>query len=451
MITRRRFLGHAGAVSLAGLAAALGPSRQVQAADYKALLVVFLQGGYDGNNLLVPLDGAYSEYSKARPGLALPTSRLAALPGTYMDHRLGIPMAAQALLPAFEQKRLAFIANAGPLIEPTTVSAVLNDTAKLPPFLGSHAEQVQYVQGWLGDADPSGWGGRAMDVIDPALKPRQPLVAMANDYTLVMANQTEPSLFASGQTANWGMANLEDRNQPHTQRVEWLSRLQSSNAYEAEYARSLRAAFTDTVDFARGQRVGPEPAGQFANTRIGTDLRYLARHIPYSKAEGARRQVYLVDYGSFDTHALQLSTSANQPGMDLQMMEVAEALMAFDTSMRALGMDGEVTVLVLSEFGRTLDPAGRGAAIGSDHAWGNHWWVMGGAVKGGTVYGQRFPRLVNGGPDDSSQSRRGYWVPQFSTDQVVADALLWMGLTGEQVLHTLPNLANFPTRAVGYL
>ncbi|NWG74742.1 MAG: twin-arginine translocation signal domain-containing protein, partial [Rubrivivax sp.] len=85
MITRRRFLGHAGAVSLAGLAAALGPSRQVQAADYKALLVVFLQGGYDGNNLLVPLDGAYSEYSKARPGLALPTSRLAALPATHLD------------------------------------------------------------------------------------------------------------------------------------------------------------------------------------------------------------------------------------------------------------------------------------------------------------------------------------------------------------------------------
>jgi uncharacterized protein (DUF1501 family) len=123
-------------------------------------------------------------------------------------------------------------------------------------------------------------------------------------------------------------------------------------------------------------------------------------------------------------------------------------MVAFDTSMRALAMDREVTMLVCSEFGRTLDPA---AGPGSDHAWGNHWMLMGGAVRGGTVYGQRFPRLVNRGPDDAASWGRGVWLPQFATEQVAADLLLWLGLTPAQVLQAMPNLANFPVRQVGTL
>jgi uncharacterized protein (DUF1501 family) len=451
MPSRRRFLAHAGGVSLAGLGAALGLSQQVQAADYKAVVVLFLSGGHDGNNMLVPTTaGAYSDYQRGRPALALARDSLVALPGSYMEHTLALAPSLSPLLPLFNQRRLAFIANAGPLIQPTTVAQVLDGTAKLPPFLYSHPEQTAVVQGWGGDADPSGWGGRAMDLIDPALKPRQPLVAKFGDATLVTAARTPMAQANSNQTsANWGPYDLENRNSDNTRRLEWMTRLQSTNPYEAEYVRSLRASFDDTVDFARGQRDGPAPAGNFADTPVGRDLRYLARHIPYAKAAGARRQIYLVPFGAFDTHANQLSMDAmNNPGLEPQFRQMADAMVAFDTSMRALAMDREVTMLVCSEFGRTLDPA---AGPGSDHAWGNHWMLLGGAVKGGTVYGNRFPRLVNRGPDDAASWGRGVWLPQFATEQVAADLLLWLGLTPAQVLQAMPNLANFAVRQVGTL
>lgn len=444
---RRTFLGAAGA-SLAGIAGLLGGSRAVQAADYRAVVVVFLNGGHDGNNLLVPTDAAYSDYQRARPPLALAKDSLVALPGTHMGHTFGLAPSLRPLKALYDQQRLALVVNAGPMIEPTTVSAVLNNTARLPPFLFSHPEQAQMVQGWTGDADPSGWGGRAMEQLDPALRPRQPLVAIGGESTLVTSGLLPLSQGNSWQSANWGMAQLEDTNSSHTQRLAWLGRLQSGNLYEQEYARSLRAAFDDTVDFGRGQRLGPEPGGNFADTPSGRELRFLARHIPYAKSVGARRQIYQVATGSYDTHANQNSTDPTNPGMEIQLRELADSLVAFDQSMRRVGMDREVTVLVVSEFGRTLDPA---AGVGSDHAWGNHWMVLGGSVKGGKLYGQSFPRLINGGPDDSSPSKRGYWVPQWATDQVAADLLLWLGLTPQQALNALPYLGNFPVRQVGYL
>jgi uncharacterized protein (DUF1501 family) len=445
---RRTFLGAAGA-GLAGLAGVLAGTRQVQAADYKAVVVVFLNGGHDGNNMLVPTDGAYSDYQRSRPPLALLKDSLVALPGTQLGHTLGLPPSLQPLKALYDQQRLAFIVNAGPLIEPTTVSAVLNNTARVPPFLFSHPEQARIVQGWTGDADPSGWGGRAMEQIDPALRPRQPLVALGGESTLVTATTMPLSLGNSWQTsANWGMADLENTSSTHTQRVAWLGRLQSANLYEQEYARSLRAAFDDTVDFGRGQRLGPAPSGNFGSTDAARELRFLARHIPYAKTAGARRQIYQVAFGRYDTHANQNSTDTSNPGMEIQLRELADALVAFDQSMRSLGMDREVTVLVVSEFGRTLDPA---SGPGSDHAWGNHWMAMGGAVKGGKLYGQAFPRLILGGPDDAANNRRGYWVPQFATDQVAADLLQWLGLTPQQTLNALPYLGNFPVRSVGYL
>ena len=118
--------------------------------------------------------------------------------------------------------------------------------------------------------------------------------------------------------------------------------------------------------------------------------------------------------------------------------------------MRSSGMQDQVVTIVLSEFGRTLDPA---SGAGSDHGWGNHWFVMGGSVKGGKIYGDNFPTLQTGGPDDASlwDPKRGQWLPQFSSDQFIADTLLWMGLTPTQVLEVLPNLSNFKNRKIGYL
>lgn len=204
MMDRRKFLMHSGAVSLAGIAATLGAVQNVHAADYKALVVVFLSGGYDGNNILVPLDAAYNDYAKARPSLALPKDSLVKLSGSHIGHQFGLSPANRALAAMFEQKRLAVIANAGALVQPTTMAQFKDKSVKLPPFLGSHAEQEQWIQGWMGDENTTGWGGRAMDLMAADLKNMQPLVAMANDYTAVVSNSTTLSLASSRSGSRWG-------------------------------------------------------------------------------------------------------------------------------------------------------------------------------------------------------------------------------------------------------
>ena len=450
MMNRRHFLGHAGAVSLATLAATLGSIKDVQAADYKALVIVFLSGGHDGNNILIPTDAAYSDYAKARPSLALPKDSLVALPGSHLGHQFALSPATRPLASLFEQKRLAIIANAGALVQPTTMAQFKNNAAKLPPFLGSHAEQEQWIQGWMGDENTSGWGGRAMDLLPAELKMSQPLIAMARDYTALVANNTGLSLSNSNSGSRWGNAELSDVSDVARQRLEWASRLQSSNAYDNEFSRSLRAAYSDTLEFAKGQSYGAAPAGNYPDAQVGRDLRYLARHLSYSKQAGARRQIYLVQDGGYDTHADQLSTSTTNPGLETRIGNVANSLTAFDQSVKTYGLDNDVITVVMSEFGRTLDPA---AGIGSDHAWGNHWFALGGPVKGGSIYGNTFPTLQTGGADDASfwQPYRGQWLPQFSSDQFMSDLLLWFGLTQDQTVLTMPNLANFPQKTIGYI
>lgn len=450
MINRRNFLAHAGAVSLAGIASTLASVKNVQAADYKALVVVFLSGGHDGNNVLVPLDGAYNDYAKARPSLALPKDSFVSLSGTHIGHKFGLSPANRAFADLFEQKRVAVIANVGALVQPTTMAQLKSNSVKLPPFLGSHAEQEQWVQGWMGEEDTSGWGGRTMDAMASDMKNFQPLVAMARDYTAVVGRSTSLSLANSGSGARWGMADLADPMSVPRQRVEWASRLQSGNTYDTEFSRSLRSAYSDTVLFAQGQSYGSAPAGNFADVQIGRDLRYLARNLAYAKQSGARRQIYLVQDGGYDTHTDQLSTSTNNPGLEMRIGDVTNSLVAFDKSIQAYGMNNDVITVVMSEFGRTLDPA---AGAGSDHAWGNHWFAMGGPIKGGVVYGKTFPTLQTGGVDDASlwQPYRGQWLPQFSSDQFMADLVGWLGLTPAQALSVMPNLTNFSQKTIGFV
>ncbi len=450
---RRAFLAGTGAVSLASVGAALAPTGWVQAADYKAVVVVFLAGGFDGNNVLVPMDGAHGDYTKARPTLALPKDALLRLSGTHIGHTFGFTPSIKPLHELFERKRLAVVANVGALIEPTTIKQVQDRTAKLPPFLGSHSDQEQWVQGWMGDEDRSGWAGRAMDQLPPALRTRQPLITVTNNYTALVSRGTPLSLADSNGSSNWGVANLDDSQNSMTQRLEWMTRLQSSNAYEAEFSRSMRAAYLDSLEFAQGRKNGPTPSGEFPTatfTGLPRDLSFVAKHIGYCKAAGAQRQFYLVQDGGYDHHTGQMDTGDTNPGLDRRLQTVAQSIAAFDKSIVDMGLDSQVLTVVISEFGRTLDPA---AGVGSDHAWGNHWFALGGAVKGGSVYGTAFPTLQTGGPDDASifNPKRGQWLPQYSSDQFIADAVRWMGLTPEQTLAAMPNLVHFKNRGIGYI
>jgi uncharacterized protein (DUF1501 family) len=172
--------------------------------------------------------------------------------------------------------------------------------------------------------------------------------------------------------------------------------------------------------------------------------------MPFYRSAGSSHQIFSVDWGQFDSHTGQRG-GANQEGMmgqDAQLAQLANALVAFDQSLQTAGLGNQVAVLVTSEFGRTLDPA---SGFGSDHAWGSHWMVMGNMVGGNRIYGNQFPRLILGGVDDAHDGHRGYWVPQWSSDQVAADLLLWLGLPRERLTQVMPHLANFTQKTVGFM
>jgi uncharacterized protein (DUF1501 family) len=447
MISRRRWLAHAAAWPTLGALASLDWISQVQAADYKALLVMYLAGGHDGNNMLIPVDGLYTSYQKARPTMAFAKSALTALPGKHIDHQLALSPALQPLATLFEQQRLAIVANVGALVEPTTVAAVRDGKAKVPPFLGSHFDQQQWVQGWMGDEDQSGWGGRAMDRMPPELKTFHPLIATTSDFTAVVG-LTTPLAVASNFSSNWGFVNLLASDES-TRTLDWMSRLQSTNSFEAEFARTLRTRQLDAVEFARSQEKPVAASLAFPDTQLGRNMKFALNHMLYSRSKGARRQIYLVQDGGYDTHTGQDATG-DPPGLEKLFNGVTTNLVDWDKATRESGLDGQVLTIVISEFGRTLDLA---AGQGTDHAWGNHWMALGGGVRGGQVYGSAFPSMVVGGPDDVSPSfrPRGEWLPQFSTDQFMADALLWLGLPPGELVATMPNLQNFTKRSIGFI
>lgn len=418
---------------------------------FKALVVIHLGGGNDANDMIVPMDGAYSDYTKSRPSIAVSKAALSQLSGTHLGHTMGLNSAMSPLLSSFNSGRLAFVVNAGALIKPTTAAEVLNGKAVLPPFLYSHPEQTQYLQGWMGDEDPSGWAGRAMEAIAGNSVLKAPLISVrTSNNTLVLGQKSRVVNADTGNSRYLGSADLTNPNNRWTQILESLTRLQSPTAVEAEYARTFRGAFLDTRELAIASRSATEPAATFKDTEIGRRLRFFAQTLPYYKASGSTRQVYFTEWGQFDTHANQRNTdnSSGKEDQDTQLMQLADAMAAFDQAMMAAGMSNEVAVFVTSEFNRTLDPA---AGNGSDHAWGGHWMVMGGRVNGAKMYGNKFPSLVLGGVDDAHNGKRGYWVPQFSSDQVAADLLMWLGLPENKLTEVMPNLKNFTKKNVGFM
>jgi uncharacterized protein (DUF1501 family) len=303
----------------------------------------------------------------------------------------------------------------------------------------------------MGDEDPSGWGGRAIEAMGGSAALKAPLISLqTSNNTLVLGQKSRMVNAYTGNSRYFGSADLTDPNNRWTQILESMSRLQSNTTVEAEFARTFRGAFLDTRELAIASRSAVEPAATFKDNEIGRRMRFFAQTLPYYKSTGATRQVYFTEWGSFDTHANQRNTNntSGNEDQDTQLSQLADALVAFDQAISAAGMSNEVAVFVTSEFNRTLDQA---AGNGSDHAWGSHWMVMGGRVNGAKMYGDKFPSLVLGGVDDAHDGKRGYWVPQFSSDQVAADLLMWLGLPENQLTEVMPNLKNFAKKNVGFM
>jgi len=436
--SKRHFLSSAGLMGAATLAASMIPHEKAWAGDYRALVVVTLDGGNDGNNLLVPLDGAYADYQRARTDvLALPKDSLAALAGNHIGHQFGLHPGLKPLADLFLRERLAVLSNSGALIQPATPEQVRARSVRLPPFLMSHNDQTSFTQGAV--EDTSGWAGRGLERLPSALKNRVAAVTMNSQRTLIQGQTTAVSFLNGVGDVWWSRSNLLETSNPYTQAIMRMGRMQFTNDYEREYARTLGYTLDDAVLFAKAGQIAKEPAGDFGDTSdwFTRQAHDLAMLLPVFKSLGLKRQVFQLSFGGFDHHTGQRgSTNMTQ---DAMLATLGRVLNAFDVSNRASGMDREVVTLVMTEFGRTLRP---GSGNGSEHAWGTHYLLMGGPVRGGQVIGS-FPSLILGGPDDVDEGKNGRFVPTIGTDQIGSTLLNWLGLPRSSFSKVFPYLHYF--------
>src|SRR5450432_793064 len=442
--SRRAFLQRASALSLAGSAApwalglaAMGEAAAQGATDYKALVCVFLYGGNDYGNTLVPYDTAsYSLCQGMRPTLAYSQAALApsvlapsvALPG---GRQYALAPELAPLLPLFTSNRMGVMLNVGTLIQPTTKLQYTNASVPLPPKLFSHNDQQSVWQSQAPEGAASGWGGRMGDLF----------VAGNGNATFTCVNVSGNAVFLSGNTAvqyqvsTTGPVAFSGIAAPLFGSAACSTALQSlvtaprSHLFEAEYTRvakrSIDAGGVLTTALAGAPAIAtPFPAGN----ALADQLKFVARMISTASATSTKRQVFFVSIGGFDTHD---GLAAIHPGL---LTTVATALAAFHHSTLELGVASQVTTFTASDFGRTLT-----ADDGSDHGWGSMHFMLGGAVNGGRFYGTA-PVVANGGPDDVGQGRL---LPSTGVDHYAATLGKWFGISDTDLLTVLPNLANY--------
>ena len=453
MLSRRALLRHLAALSAFGLASRLDLLRLVADAsaqvadDYKALVCVFLFGGNDGNNTLVPLDSAgYGQYAAARPaasGINLAQASLLPIQPANVGTPFGLHPSLSDLQTLFNQSRLAILANIGTLLQPTTQAQY---AAGLRPLsLYSHADQQAQWQSAISDtASGTGWGGRIADRV-AALNAASgfPVVTSLDGAVLFTTGSAAIplSIPATGSFALTGY-NAGAVAGARMNAVQQLLAQSSGNALVggagAIGAQALDLSATvNPILASTNSTIAP----LFANLASGTgsQLLQVAKLIEARAATGAKRQIFFVQLGSFDTHGDQLNRQQNL------FDELAPALKAFYDATVALGVASQVTTFTLSDFGRTLQPASGG---GTDHAWGSHHFVIGGAVQGGRIYG-RYPQLVAGGPDDAENE--GRWLPYYSVDQYGATLARWFGVADADLVTVFPNLGNFASSDIGFM
>lgn len=471
-LARRRWLAGSGAALLAaatGSAAWLLPARQARAADYRALVCVFLYGGNDGNNTVVPVDATrHAQYRRARGVLALPQSSLLTLDAT--GFALHPSMA--ALMPHWTAGQLAPVFNVGPLAMPLTKAqyrAEPDNSPRLPESLFSHSHQQTLWEAATSTAIArTGWGGRAVDV----LQTTNPVISVGNNGLFGVAAQQGP-LVVPGPGSDFGTyelgaepwRQLDARAQARAAALRSLHADSDSHVLTDALMRKQRAAFEVTERL--GSTVSASPAqttaaisdafaplvsGGKLSTAIAQQLFQVAKLIAQRAVVRGDRQIFFAEQGGYDTHGGQIATQGPTLGRHAELLkDLADALAAFQRAMNNLALANQVTAFTQSDFGRTLAP---NDSLGSDHAWGNHQLVLGGAVKGRATYG-RFPELELGGPDDVGQDSwelQGRWIPTTSVDQYAATLLRWFGADEGQLDRVFPNLAAFGTqRNVGFI
>ena len=444
-LSRRGFLTHSCALGVASATAAstlaqLGFARQAAAqtaTDYRALVCILLAGGNDSYNMLVPTDAdQYTEYAGIRSDLALPAGDLLALPGTTSSGRsYGLHPGMPGLQSLFSSGDAALVANVGTLLEPYDAAAVEAGIAKLPLGLFSHSDQIAQWQTAVPDARVAqGWGGRIADLMQD--------VNLANGVSMNIS-LSGSNVFQSGNTVAEYAIDTSEAGVPginayddgsefgafRKQMIDDLLAVQQTHILRREYAKRMRDAIDARQVFIDALATSPVLNTQFSLGRFSQSLRQIARVIGARDALGATRQTFFITVGGWDHHDDVLDNQAAMlPGISAGLVEFRDAL-------NELGVFDDVTTFTISDFGRTLTSNGKG----SDHGWGGHHIVMGGAVQGGQYFGD-YPELSAVSPLDVG---RGVYAPTTSVDEYFAELALWFGVAPSDLDSVLPNVRNF--------
>jgi uncharacterized protein (DUF1501 family) len=460
--SRRAFLARAGQLALAGTAtplalnlAALGEAAAFNATDYKALVCVFLYGGNDHHSAAVPFDEAsHAIYARLRGAgssgaLVIPRSQLLATelkPTVALPDGLRYALAPQMpeLLPIFDQGRLAVQLNVGPLVVPLTRQQYNARVLPQPPKLFSHNDQLSLWQAEGAEGSTRGWGGNIGDLaLQSNGNAMFTCISVAGNAVFLSGrNALQYQCSTAGAVAieavrgsSWGQFFWEPAMRLAFEQM--IQRPQThalAEAYAGVTRRSLAAEQQVSAAISPVQLRQPFPIG----SSLGDQLQVVARLIAGRSALGAKRQVFFVSHDGYDVHD---GMARRQPAL---LRDLSLSLAAFDATLGDLGVRNQVTTFTASDFGRTLSVNGDG----TDHGWGGHQFILGGAVKGRAFYGRPAPLSVgdSDAPEDQWHVGQGRLLPSTSVDQYAATLARWFGASDDELHQVLPNLDHFGDR-----
>lgn len=412
------------------------------ATDYRALVAIFMFGGNDGNNLLIPLDASgYAEYQTGRGRLALARGSLQAInPGNTQGRQFALHPAMGALSALFESGQCAAVANVGPLTQPLTRSQWLANTAQTPPNLFSHSDQQSQWQSGTSDTSMRlGWGGRAADQIASLNGVQNVATAVAVNGRSAFQQGATVSPFLVSSNGNFGFDSYDPAsNDALSVGFAEMINASRSHLFEVAWNDTIKRGITTQQVFQQALNQSAPLVTAFPGSGLGEQLKTVARLIAARAAFGVKRQVFFCSLGGFDTHGEgQLQDQAELLGT------VSDAMSAFYRATVELGVSSQVTSFTMSDFGRDFPANGSG---GSDHGWGSHHLVVGGAVSGRKIYGT-FPTLRVGGPDDTTGGR---WIPTTATEQYAAGLSSLFGLSSAEAAQVFPTLSRFPSGPLAF-
>lgn len=453
-INRRQFLKTGSMAAAATLAATPGLTYSqvigggAPFGDYRALVCVFLFGGNDSFNMLVPRSQAeYDVYKTSRQNLAIERDELLAInPVTSDGVQYGLHPTMTSMQHLFESEAAGFIANVGPLIEPTTRDQFFNKSVSLPPQLFSHNDQQDQWLSLKGRASSkTGWAGRMADLIRTNVAGQQMATnaSLSGTNTFQSADESIGYVMGPEGPQQFGYMSSDPADDLlYQQRLAFLRIVDADyeSIYERGYAEVQRRAI-ESADTVSAAITEAENSGAittvFPPGQLGTQLSTVAKLIASRDSLQMQRQIFFVATGGFDSHDNQAD---DQPGL---LANISESIRAFYDATVELGVADNVTTFTQSDFGRTLTSNGDG----TDHAWGGNQLVVGGAVNGRDIYGT-YPLLQLGGADDVGGGRM---IPTTSADQFAATLARWFGIPDADLDIVAPHIDNFALRDLGFM